>query len=108
MIALILFLSGVAGICISTQDRIAHYDNVGKGFWSRDYYHNAKYRFMAKYPKVPKWFVLNFLVMFLGAWHICRLVSLLCFFSMVALFNIQLSIIGFCVYQLFFLTFYQK
>jgi hypothetical protein len=108
MIALILFLSGVASICISTQDRIAHYDNVGNGFWSRDAYWKAKYRFMVKYPKVPKWFVLNFLVMFLDAWHFCRLVSLLCFFGMIALFSIKLAIIGFCMYQLFFLTFYQK
>lgn len=108
MIALILFLSGIAAICISIADRIAHYDNVGKGFWSQDAYHKAKYRFMEKYPKVPKWFALYFLVMFLDGWHVMRWCALLCFFGMIALFNWQLAILGICMYQLFFFVFYQK
>lgn len=104
----IILLPSLAGICAAIMDRISHYDNVGKGFWSRDFYHNAKYRFMEKYPKIPKWFVSLFLVMFLDAWHFCKLITLLCFFGMIALFSCKFALLGICLYQLYFNIFYSK
>ena len=108
MIAIFIILASLAGIAVAIMDRIQHYDNVGKGFWSRDAYHNAKYYFMAKYPSIPKWFVLNVLVMFLDGWHLLKLVSLLCFFGLIALFNWPMAIIGLGLYQLYFFIFYSK
>lgn len=108
MAAIFIILSSLAGICAAIMDRISHYDNVGKGFWSRDFYHNAKYYFINKHPRVPKWFVTYFLVMFLDAWHFCRLLSLLSFFGLVALFNLNFALVGICLYQLYFNIFYSK
>lgn len=106
MTAIFIILASLSGICVAIMDRIQHYDNVGSGWWSRDYCHKAKYYFIEKHPKVPKWFVMYFLVMFLDAWHACRLVSLLCFFSMIALFDWPMALIGFGLYQLYFNIFY--
>lgn len=104
----IILLSSIAAISVAIQDRIAHYDNIGLGWWSQDYYHKAKYYFIEKYPKVPKWFVMYFLVMFLDGWHFFKLVSLLCFFGMVALFDWQFALLGFALYQLYFNIFYSE
>lgn len=106
MTAIFIILASLSGICVAIMDRIQHYDNVGSGWWSRDAYHNSKYRFIEKYPSIPKWFVNSFLVMFLDAWHACRLLSLLCLFGMIALFYWPMALIGFGLYQLYFNIFY--
>lgn len=108
MAAIFIILSSFAGICVAIMDRVSHYDNVGKGFWSRDYYHNAKYYFMKKHPSVPKWFVMFFLVMFLDSWHFFKLLSLLCIFGLIALFNWKFALLGIFLYQLYFNIFYSK
>jgi hypothetical protein len=108
MAAIFIILSSFAGICVALMDRISHYDNVGKGFWSRDYYHNAKYYFMKKHPRVPKWFVMSFLVMFLDAWHFLKLINLLCLFGLIALFSFNWAVLGFALYQIYFTIFYSK
>lgn len=108
MVAIFILLASIAGISVAIMDRIQHYDNVGSGWWSRDAYHNAKYRFMAKYPRVPKWFVSSFLVMFLDAWHFLKILSLLCFFGLTALYNWPIALIGFGLYQLYFSIFYRR
>lgn len=108
MTAIFIILASLAGISVAIMDRIQHYDNVGSGWWSRDAYHNAKYRFMAKYPRIPKWFVSSVIVIILDAWHTFKWVSLLCFFGMVALFNWPMALIGFGLYQLYFFIFYSE
>jgi hypothetical protein len=108
MAAIFIILSSFAGICVAIMDRVSHYDNVGKGFWSRDYYHNAKYYFIKKHPRVPKWFVMYFLVMFLDSWHFFKLLSLLCIFGLIALFNWKFALLGIFLYQLYFNIFYSK
>jgi hypothetical protein len=108
MAAIFIILASISGVCVALMDRISHYDNVGLNWWSKDFYHNAKYYFMAKNPNVPKWFVMYFLVMFLDAWHFSKLISLLCLFGMVALFNWQFALLGIFLYQLYFNIFYSK
>ena len=108
MTAIFIILASLAGISVAIMDRIQHYDNVGSGWWSRDAYHNAKYRFIEKYPKIPKWLVMYFLVMFLDGWHTFKLISLLCFFAMIALFDWPMALIGFGLYQLYFNIFYSE
>ena len=108
MAAIFIILASLSGVCVALMDRISHYDNVGLKWWSRDYYHNAKYYFMAKYPKFPKWVVSSFLVMFLDAWHFSKLVSLLCIFGLIAMFNINYAFVWFGLYQLYFNIFYSK
>jgi hypothetical protein len=108
MVAIFILIASLSGVCSALMDRISHYDNVGKKFWSRDYYHNAKYYFIAKHPEVPKWFVTSFLVMFLDAWHFCKLISLLCMFGLVAFYSIPMALVGISLYQLYFNIFYFK
>lgn len=108
MINLVIILAFIAAVCSVIMDRIAHYDNIGKGFWSQYYYHNAKYLFSIANPKIPRWFIHSFLVMFLDAWHLSKLIMLLSFFGMVACYNLQVALIGFGLYQLIFTLFYRK
>ena len=108
MVAIFIILASLSGVCVALMDRISHYDNVGKGFWSRYYYHNSKYIFSKMYPKIPKWFVSSFLVMFLDAWHFLKLISLLCIFGLIAMFNINYAFVWFGLYQLYFNIFYSK
>jgi hypothetical protein len=63
---------------------------------------------MLKYPSIPKWIVLSFLVMFLDAWHLSKLMMLLSFFAMVAHYDVQVALIGFGLYQIIFSLFYKK
>ena len=108
MINLVIILAFIAAVCSVIMDRIAHYDNIGKGFWSQYYYHNAKYLFSIANPKIPRWFIHSFLVMFLDAWHLSKLIMLLSFFGMVACYNLPVALIGFGLYQLIFTLFYRK
>lgn len=108
MIYLVIFLAFIAALCSVIMDRIAHYNNIGKGFWSQYYYHNAKYLFSIANPKIPRWFIHSFLVMFLDAWHLSKLIMLLSFFGMVACYNLPVALIGFGLYQLIFTLFYRK
>lgn len=110
IITFVILLSSIAGICVALMDRIAHYNNLEHlgYFFSMGAYHNAKYKFIAKHPKVPKWFVLNFLVMFLDGWHLLKVVALLCFFGMIALFSWIFALVGICLYQFYFIIFYTK
>jgi hypothetical protein len=108
MVAIFILIASLTGVCVSIMDRISHYDNVGKGWFSRDYYHNAKYKFIVKHPKVPKLFVTSFLVMFLDAWHFSKLISLLCFFGLIAFYSWQMALVGITLHQIFFTIFYRK
>jgi hypothetical protein len=93
------------------MDGIAHYDKYNRwGFWwSQSGYYNAKYQFAINHPKVPKWFINSFLVMFLDAWHFYKLIMILLFFTMVGYYGSwEIGIAGFVIYQITFILFYGK
>ncbi|MCV6900977.1 hypothetical protein OE165_28495, partial [Escherichia coli] len=72
------------------------------------YYYRAKYKFIAKYPKIPKWFVFSFLVIFLDAWHFSKFISVLCFFGLVALYDLPMALVGIVIYNICFTLIYKK
>ena len=106
---MILILSFLAALCNCIMDGIAHYDkyNVWGFWWSQSGYYNAKYQFAINHPKVPKWFINSFLVMFLDAWHFCKLIMILLFFTMVGYYGSwEIGIAGFIIYQITFISCY--
>ena len=108
---MILILSFLAAICNCIMDGIAHYDkyNTWGFWWSQSGYYNAKYQFAINYPKIPKWFINSFLVMFLDAWHFSKLIMILLFFTMVGYYGSwEIGIAGFVIYQITFILFYGK
>jgi hypothetical protein len=108
---MIIILSFLAALCNCIMDGIAHYDNYNTwGFWwSQSGYYNAKYQFAINHPKVPKWFINSFLVMFLDAWHFFKLIMILLFFTMVGYYgSCEIGIAGFIIYQITFILFYGK
>jgi hypothetical protein len=108
---MILILSFLAAICNCIMDGIAHYDkyNTWGFWWSQSGYYNAKYQFAINHPKVPKWFINSFLVMFLDAWHFSKLIMILLFFTMVGYYGSwEIGIAGFIIYQITFITCYGK
>jgi hypothetical protein len=93
------------------MDGIAHYDkyNVWGFWWSQSGYYNAKYQFAINHPKVPKWLINSFLVMFLDACHFSKLIMILLFFTMVGYYGSwEIGIAGFIIYQITFILFYGK
>jgi hypothetical protein len=109
MAAIFILLASLAGVCVATMDRIQHYNNFGLGWWSREAYHCAKYEFIDKHPRFPKWFINSFLVMFLDAWHFSKLLMILLFFTMVGYYGSwEIGIAGFIIYQITFITCYGK
>jgi len=73
-----LFSGSFKGIC----DGIGHHDSYahwGK-FFTRQQYHESKYKFLVKYPfwaktKLRQVIVFNVFVMFLDAWHLFQFLS---------------------------------
>jgi hypothetical protein len=108
---MIIILSFLAAYCNVIMDGIAHYDNYKDwGFWwSQSGYYNAKYVFATKHPKVPKWFINSFLVMFLDAWHFFKLIMILLFFTMLGIYaGWVIGLAGFVIYQITFIVYYGK
>lgn len=106
---MILILAYIAAILQVAQDHIQHYDSLKSWgyYFSRDAYHNAKYKFMIEYPKLPKWIVLNLLVIGLDFWHTCRMLMVFTFFAMVLLYaGWFIALFAFVVYQIGFIIFY--
>lgn len=124
---LVLFISAIMltfssgafkGIC----DGIAHHNSFEKLglWWTRDSYHESKYRFLAKYPfwaktKARTWIVKNVFIMVLDAWHFFQLLSqvfdhLLFIFPtlllLTNLYSLSTVVVGFVVFTALYL-FYQ-
>ena len=106
-----IVLSFLAAICNCTMDGIAHYDKYKTWgyWWSQTGYYESKYSFAINYPKVPKWFINSFLVMFLDAWHFSKLVMILLFFTMLGVYaGWVIGLVGFIIYQVTFIAYYGK
>ena len=108
---MIIILSFLAAICNVIMDEIAHYDNYKTWgyWWSQDAYYNAKYVFAKKHNEVPKWFINSVLIVFLDAWHFCKLLMIVLFFTIIGIYSDWLiALFGFIIYQLTFLIYYGK
>ena len=97
MTPLDLFVTGLfclfAGLLKAIRDSIVHRDYFKKwGYWfSKEASEKAKYVFIVKHPifnnKIGKLFVLNFLVMFLDAWHFSEMLLVLGYGVIASIFS---------------------